>query len=96
MATQNLLPQQQNYSPKPVSRATRWVVRGTAGAGTHGVTTRLVSRDWQPVGLLLGVFLGVGLSTTNDSLLRAAGHGVLVGTATSTVNFFWSRGSQSA
>lgn len=93
MVPQNLLPQHQNFSPKPVSKS---VVRAAAGAGTHGVITRLVPRDRQPVGLLLGLFLGIGLSTANEPLLQAVGHGVLLGTATSTVNFFWSSVPQSA
>lgn len=89
MATHNLLPDQQNYLPQPKSMVTHWVVRGFTGACTHGVITRWVPRDQQPVCLLLGVFAGIVLSTSDDSRIRAMGHGVLGGTATSTVNFFW-------
>ena len=96
MATHNLLPQHQNYFPKQVSTAPQWVVRGAAGIGTHGVITGLLPRDRQPARLLLSLFLGIGLSTANAPLLRAAGHGVLVGVATSTFQHFGSGYPQTA
>lgn len=87
MATPNVIPQQHNSFPNMESPAMQWVIRGAAGVVTHSMVTLLIPRDRQPVGLVLGAILGAGLSTSPSVLLQATGHGLLGGSATSTISY---------
>lgn len=87
--------QMRNTSLAP-SRAIRWGVRGAVGMGTHCAITRSVSRDWQPLALILTGVLSVVFAESDDPSLQAVGHGLLGGTASGTIQYFWPDSSQAA